>query len=137
MTTHPPTHPPGTGTGTGTGGHRVEVVRGTQQVTVTIDGRVVAQSRRPLLLLETGLPVRYYLPPQDVDLSLFESTDTHTTCPFKGEAAYWTYLGEEGGSGPHTDVVWAYPEPLDAVAEIKDHLSFYDTVADISVKETD
>ncbi|MFI0729748.1 DUF427 domain-containing protein [Streptomyces sp. NPDC021225] len=137
MTTHP--HGTGTGTGTGTGirGHRVEVVRGTQHVTVTIDGRVVAESRRPLLLFETGLPVRYYLPPQDVNLSLLEPTDTHTTCPFKGQAAYWTYLGEEGGSGPHTDVVWAYPDPLDAVAEIKDHLSFYDTVADISVKETD
>ncbi|MGY0058451.1 DUF427 domain-containing protein [Streptomyces sp. LZ34] len=129
------THSPGTGTGRGTGAHRVEVTRGTQHVTVTIDGRVVAESRRPLLLFETGLPVRYYLPPQDVDLSLFEPTDTHTTCPFKGEAAYWTYRGAEGGSGPRKDVVWAYPDPIDAVAEVKDHLSFYDTVADISVKE--
>ncbi|NUS85238.1 MAG: DUF427 domain-containing protein [Streptomyces sp.] len=115
----------------------MEVTRGTQQVTVTIDGRVVAESRRPLLLSETGLPVRYYLPPQDVNLSLFEPTDTHTTCPFKGEAAYWTYLGTEGGGGPRPDVVWAYPDPIDSVAEIKDHLSFYDTVADISVKEAD
>lgn len=132
------TQHPGTGKSTGKGtGHRVEVSRGTQHVTVTIDGRVVAESRRPLLLSETGLPVRYYLPPQDVNLSLFEPTDTHTTCPFKGEAAYWTYLGTEGGSGPRPDVVWAYPDPLDSVAEIKDHLSFYDTVADISVKEAD
>ncbi|MES4904871.1 MULTISPECIES: DUF427 domain-containing protein [unclassified Streptomyces] len=130
------TQHPRTGTGAGTG-HRVEVARGTQHVTVTIDGRVVAESHRPLLLSETGLPVRYYLPPQDVDLSLFEPTDTHTTCPFKGEAAYWTYRGAEGGGEPRTDVVWAYPDPLDAVAEIKDHLSFYDTVADISVKEAD
>ncbi|MFE2672731.1 DUF427 domain-containing protein, partial [Streptomyces hygroscopicus] len=92
----PASHPPTTGSG---GGHRVAVERGSQHVTVTIDGRVVAESDRPLLVHETGLPVRYYLPPQDVDLTLFEPTDTHTTCPFKGEAAYWTYRGEAGAGG--------------------------------------
>ncbi|MDT3399087.1 DUF427 domain-containing protein [Streptomyces sp. B1866] len=111
--------------------HRVEVVPGSQHVTVSIDGRVVAESGRPLLVYETGLPVRYYLPPQDVDLTLFQPTGTRTTCPFKGEAAYWTYVGPDGDTRP--DVAWAYPEPIDAVAAIKGHLSFYDTVADIAV----
>ena len=120
--------------GTGARGHRVDVVRGTQHVTVMIDGRLVAETSRPLLVHETGLPVRYYLPPEDVDLTLFEPTDTHTTCPFKGEAAYWTYRGTGGGE-PRRDAVWTYPKPISAVAEIKDHLSFYDTVADIAVEE--
>ncbi|GAA0896904.1 MULTISPECIES: DUF427 domain-containing protein [Streptomyces violaceusniger group] len=127
----PASHPKTTGT---SGGHRVDVERGTQRVTVTIDGRVVAESTRPLLVHETGLPVRYYLPPEDVDLTLFEPTDTHTICPFKGEAAYWTYRGPAGeGAEPRPDVVWAYPQPIEKVSEIKDHLSFYDEVAKIDV----
>ncbi|AEM81379.1 DUF427 domain-containing protein [Streptomyces violaceusniger] len=121
---------------TGTGGHRVDVEHGSQHVTVTIDGRVVAESSRPLLVHETGLPVRYYLPPEDVDLTLFQPTDSHTTCPFKGEAAYWTYRGAAGDEAePRPDVVWAYPQPIEKVAEIKDHLSFYDAVAKIDVSK--
>ncbi|ATL85504.1 DUF427 domain-containing protein [Streptomyces malaysiensis] len=128
----PASHPPTTGTG----GHRVDVERGSQHVTVTIDGRVVAESTHPLLVHETGLPVRYYLPPEDVDLTLFEPTDSHTTCPFKGEAAYWTYRGAAGDEAePRPDVVWAYPQPIEKVSEIKDHLSFYDSVAKIEISE--
>ncbi|QLH24107.1 DUF427 domain-containing protein [Streptomyces sp. Rer75] len=126
------THTPHPHTGSGAG-HRVEVVRGTQHVKVTIDGQVVAETDRPLLLHETGLPVRYYLPPEDVDLTLFEPTDTRTTCPFKGEAAYWTYIGPDSGAELRPDVVWTYAQPIDAVPEIKNHLSFYDSVAEITV----
>ncbi len=115
-------------------GHNVVAVPGTQRVTVEIDGRTVADSRNPILVYETGLPVRYYLPPQDVDLTLFEPTDTHTTCPFKGIASYWTYRGDGAADTPRADVVWAYEDPIATVAAIKGHLSFYDTVADISVQ---
>ncbi len=114
-------------------GHLVTAVPGTQHVRVTIDGQVVAESQHPVLVYETGIPVRYYLPPRDVDLTLFEPTDTHTTCPFKGIASYWTYRGEDGGQA-RPDVVWAYEDPIPAVAAIKGYLSFYDTVADISVE---
>src|SRR5438093_225747 len=99
--------------------HRVDVVRGAQSVRVEIDGQVVAESSRPVLVYETGLPVRYYLPPEDVDLELFEPSATHTTCPYKGEAAYWSYRGAEGGKGARADIVWAYPDPIGSVAEIK------------------
>ncbi|MBO1415053.1 DUF427 domain-containing protein [Streptomyces sp. FH025] len=113
--------------------HRVVTVRSTQTVTVEIDGTVVAKSERPLVLFETGLPPRYYLPSEDVELALFEPTATHTTCPFKGEASYWSYVGPDGAAEARTDVVWGYPEPLDSVAEIAGHLSFYDNVARIHV----
>ncbi|MGW3245348.1 DUF427 domain-containing protein [Streptomyces sp. NPDC001070] len=109
-------------------GHRVDAVPGTQHVTVTIDGTVVAETRRPVLVHETGLPVRYYIPQEDVDLTLFRTSDTNTTCPFKGVASYWSY-------GDHTDVAWVYEEPLPSVPEIKGHLSFYDTKANVSIKD--
>ncbi|GAB2898589.1 DUF427 domain-containing protein [Streptomyces mayteni] len=110
--------------------HTVTVTRGDQRIRVLIGGRVVAETDRPALLHETGLPVRYYVPHDDVDMSLFAPTETHTVCPFKGTASYWTFLGEDG---PVTDVAWAYPEPLPEVASIAGHLCFYDTHADIEV----
>ncbi|MFJ3694210.1 DUF427 domain-containing protein [Streptomyces sp. NPDC090052] len=103
-----------------TTGHRITIEQGTEHVRVVREGRVLAESRRPLLLHETGLPVRYYLPPEDVHTELLTPSDTHTHCPFKGDASYWS-LPEAA------DLVWAYPEPLAQVAQIRDHFCFYDT----------
>ncbi|MFD9870259.1 DUF427 domain-containing protein [Streptomyces niveus] len=101
-------------------GHTITVEQGTEHVRVVRDGQVVADSHRPLLLHETGLPVRYYLPPQDVRTDLLSPSDTTTHCPFKGDASYWSLPDAP-------DLVWAYPEPKDEVAEIKDHFCFYET----------
>ncbi|MBJ3806348.1 DUF427 domain-containing protein [Streptomyces flavofungini] len=102
-----------------TQGHRITVEQGTQHVRVEQGGQVVAESKRPLLLRETGFPVRYYLPPEDVRTDLLAPSDTHTYCPFKGTASYWSL--------PDTpDAVWAYPDPKPEVAEIKDHFCFYE-----------
>ncbi|MFE2672730.1 DUF427 domain-containing protein, partial [Streptomyces hygroscopicus] len=68
--------------------------------------------------------------------TLYAPTDTPPTCPYTGAAAYWTYRGAGGaGADPRTDVVWAYPQPKEKVAEIKDHLSFYDAAAEIEVSQ--
>lgn len=109
---------------TATRGHHIEVEQGTDHVRVTIDGRLLADTRRPLLLHETGCPVRYYLPPEDVRTDLLTPSETHTVCPFKGTASYWSLP-----DGPQ-DLVWAYPEPRPEVAQIKDHLCFYEVDAD-------
>ncbi|MCH0566309.1 MULTISPECIES: DUF427 domain-containing protein [unclassified Streptomyces] len=116
--------------------HRVVAVRSAQTVRVRIDGRPVATSTRPVLVYETGLPVRYYLPPDDVDLTLLSPSDTRTTCPYKGEASYWSFHGGDGAAAVRTDVVWSYPDPFDSVPEIEGHLSFYDDVAEIEVTGT-
>ncbi|MEV6790600.1 DUF427 domain-containing protein [Streptomyces sp. NPDC051320] len=103
-----------------TTGHRITIEQGTDHVRVVREGRILAESRRPLLLHETGLPVRYYFPPEDVSTELLTPSETHTHCPFKGDASYWSLPDA-------TDLVWAYPEPKPDVAEIKDHFCFYDT----------
>ncbi|MFJ6570772.1 DUF427 domain-containing protein [Streptomyces sp. NPDC091292] len=100
-------------------GHTITIEQGTDLVRVVHDGQVVAESRRPLLLRETGCPVRYYLPPEDVRTDLLSASETHTYCPFKGTASYWSLPDAP-------DLVWAYPEPKAGVAEIKDHLCFYE-----------
>ncbi|MEU3295647.1 DUF427 domain-containing protein [Streptomyces longwoodensis] len=114
-------------------GHRITIEQGDVRVRVVRDGQVLAESDRPLVLRETGCPVRYYLPAEDVRTELLTPSDTHTHCPFKGTASYWSLPGSaEGTDG--TDRVWAYPDPKPEVAAIKGHLCFYDTevVEDVS-----
>ncbi|MDQ1012874.1 DUF427 domain-containing protein [Streptomyces sp. NPDC002867] len=101
-------------------GHRITIEQGTQHVRVVHDGTVLAESRRPLLLHETGLPVRYYLPPDDVNTELLTPSDSRTHCPYKGDASYWSRPGA-------ADLVWAYLDPKPDVASIKGHFCFYDT----------
>ncbi|WP_255952115.1 DUF427 domain-containing protein [Streptomyces odontomachi] len=100
-------------------GHTITIEEGTERVRVLRDGQVVAESERPLVLHETGCPPRYYLPPQDVRTDLLTPSETHTHCPFKGTASYWSLPGAP-------DTVWAYPDPKPEVAAIKDHLCFYE-----------
>ncbi|MBB5915866.1 uncharacterized protein (DUF427 family) [Nocardia transvalensis] len=103
-----------------TAGHRITVEQGDQHVRVVRGDQVLAESTRPLVLRETGCPVRYYLPPEDVRTDLLTASDTTTFCPFKGTASYWSVPDAQ-------DLVWGYPEPKDEVAQITDHFCFYDT----------
>ncbi|WP_336318589.1 DUF427 domain-containing protein [Streptomyces lavendofoliae] len=101
-------------------GHRITIEQGADHVRVVHDGQLVAESRRPLVLRETGCPVRYYLPAEDVRTELLSASGTRTYCPFKGTASYWSLPGSQ-------DAVWAYPDPKPEVAAIRNHLCFYDT----------
>ncbi|AOR30083.1 hypothetical protein BFF78_02460 [Streptomyces fodineus] len=115
---------------------RVDAIPSSRHVVVEIGGRVVADTRRPVLLFETGLPTRYYVPREDVRLGLFRPTEHHTGCPYKGTAEYWSWHGErdeESEADVPPDVVWSYPEPLPAVAAIKGLLAFYNEAVDITV----
>jgi uncharacterized protein (DUF427 family) len=103
-----------------TAGHHITVEPSSDHVRAVRNGKVLAESRSPLVLRETGCPVRYYLPPEDVRTELLTPSDTSTHCPFKGDASYWS-LPEA------PDLVWAYLEPKEQVARIKGHFCFYDT----------
>lgn len=110
--------------------HRVDVVPTSRHIRVSVDGCVVAESRRAHALFETGLPTRWYLPPDDVDTSRLAPTSTATRCPYKGTARYWSLTGA-GEAG--TDLVWAYDDPLPAVAPIAGLMSFFNEKVDIDV----
>lgn len=113
-----------------TGGHRVSTKRSTQTITVAINGEELASSTRPIVLFESNLPTRYYVPREDVRMDRLVPSETRTTCPFKGIASYWSLPDAP-------DVAWEYPEPLEAVADIAGALCFYDTVADVRVEGED
>ncbi len=110
--------------------HRVDTMPSTRHVRVEVDGVTVAESERPYLLFETNLPTRYYLPPEDVNMDLLEPTDSHTACPYKGTAAYWSV---KIGDKVYKDLVWGYPDPIPDIPKIKGLLSFYNEKVDIFV----
>jgi len=122
---------PSLGVGYGmSAGHTITTTPSTVHVEVRLGDEVLASSDRPVLLDETGLPTRYYLPKDDVRMELLTATSFHTTCPFKGEASYWS-IELDGES--HDGLVWAYEDPIPAAAEIAGHLSFYPERVELTV----
>lgn len=101
--------------------HRVDVRAGSRRVEVTVNGQTVAGSDRPKILFETGLPPRYYLPPEDVNTDMLVPSETVTRCPYKGTASYWS-AALDGETVE--DAAWSYPEPLPEAAKVEGHLCF-------------
>ena len=106
---------------------RVDVLPSSRHVRVVLGGVTIADTRRPQLLLETGLPIRYYIPEQDVRMELLVTTETTTRCPYKGKASYWSArIGER----VFKDIVWSYHEPLPACSPIARFLCFFNERVD-------
>jgi uncharacterized protein (DUF427 family) len=100
---------------------RVDARATSRQIRVVAGGEVIAESRRAVLLSETGLPNRFYLPADDVRSELLELSGTHTVCPYKGTASYRSVRSP---SGIIADAAWCYPEPLEGARAIRGHLCF-------------
>lgn len=111
-------------------GHTVTITPSDAHVEVRLDGELLAATDRAMRLDETGLPSRYYLPPDDVHMDLLRPTSFHTTCPFKGEASYWSV---DVGGRTHDGIVWAYPVPTPTAADVAGFLSFYPNRVEITV----
>ena len=105
--------------------HRVDVRASDRSVRIERDGVVLAESNRALLLFETGLPTRFYLPVEDVAAEVTPST-RHTACAYKGQASYWNV-------GGHRDLAWSYPEPLPDAGQIAGRLAFWNERVDLFV----
>lgn len=109
---------------------RIDALSSSRHVVVRIDGETVADTRRPLLLFETRLPVRFYLPPADVRRDLLVGSEAHSFCPYKGRASYYSV---RTSSGLHEDVAWYYREPFDEVRRIRDAICFYNDRVELIV----
>lgn len=92
------------------------------RVTVSFADKIVADTTRALDLDEPGAPLRIYVPKDDVDETVLANSPTHTTCPFKGEASYFSL---KSGDSQAKDAVWYYPEPCDLVAPIRGYVAFW------------
>jgi uncharacterized protein (DUF427 family) len=105
---------------------RIDVLRSSRHVRIEYGGRLLAESTRPMLLFETLLPVRFYLPREDVAIRL-EPSETTSFCAYKGRASYYSAPG-----GPR-DVAWMYHEPLQDAEPVRDRICFFDERVDVFV----
>ncbi len=112
---------------------RVDCLPSSRHVHVELDGVVLADSHHPVILFETGLPPRYYLPLSDVRMEYFRPSETTTRCPYKGTANYWSL--EIAGS-TYDDYVWTYRTTLPESARVTGLVAFYNEKVDLTVDGT-
>lgn len=106
---------------------RVDILPSSRRVQVTVAGQVVADTTNALFLFETGLPTRYYIPQADVRMDHLKATPTRSSCPYKGDAEYWSVTV---GGRTIDDIAWSYPAPVRESAPVKDHICFFNEHAD-------
>ncbi|MGH3851308.1 MAG: DUF427 domain-containing protein, partial [Pseudonocardiaceae bacterium] len=99
--------------------HRVDVRHTSRHVRIVAAGTDIAESRRALLLSETGLPNRLYLPLTDIRIEYLAPSATHTVCAYKGRASYRTLRVNDTVI---EDAAWLYPDPLADARQIAGHL---------------
>jgi uncharacterized protein (DUF427 family) len=104
--------------------HRVDARRSSRRVEVRSNGDVLARSEHPVVVAETGVPLRFYLPREDVAGELRPS-DTTATCPYKGRATYWSLGGIE-------DVAWSYEDPLESMLTARGNVCFDASKVEVS-----
>ena len=111
---------------------RIDVLASSRRVRVRTKDTILAESTRPRMLIESGLPVRWYLPREDVRVDLLEPSSTTTRCPYKGVASYWSL---RAGDRYEPDIAWSYPEPLHDAAGVRGLLCFFDDRVDVEVTD--
>ncbi|WP_206330634.1 DUF427 domain-containing protein [Modestobacter sp. KNN46-3] len=105
-----------------------------ERIRGVIGGQTVADTTGAVMLHETGLMPRWYLPEADLAPGLLRPSDTRTTCPFKGEARYW-HLEADGRRVE--DAAWSYPDPVDGCPPLAGLVSFYFEKLDTWLVEDD
>lgn len=107
---------------------RIDTIPSSRHIQVYLNGKLVADSARPVILFERGLTPRYYLPLEDIRTEYFTPSDTKTRCPYKGEASY---LSADVDGKHYEDIVWSYQEPVPELPKIKGLYSFYNENVDL------
>jgi len=109
---------------------RIDTLPSSRRVRVLVDDEVIAESDRPTLLFETGLPIRYYLPQSDVRMEMLTPTGSRTGCPYKGFARYWNVTT---ATATHDDLAWGYPTPLPESEGVAGMVCFYNEKVDLEI----
>ena len=109
--------------------HRVDVVNTSRHVRVSLAGTVLAESDRTRVIFETGLPSRWYFPPEDLRVPLIDS-ELESVCSYKGHAGYRSL---RVGGELHENIAWTYPQPRHDAAAVAGYVAFFNERVDIAV----
>jgi len=110
---------------------RVDILQSSRHVRVEVNGVILAETRSPRLLYETGLAVRTYIPKTDCRMDLWVASDLTTGCPYKGTAHYYDVILPSGEK--FKDIIWWYPTTILETAPIRGYVAFYDEKVDVWV----
>lgn len=113
----------------GTKDHPITIGPIAERVCVVWRGRTIGDSKHALELREAKYPPVVYVPRADMDMSALKRTARVTTCPYKGEANYYSIVD---GEVRDENAVWTYETPKHDVAEIASHLAFYPDKVEIT-----
>ncbi|OAA28144.1 hypothetical protein UG55_1006117 [Frankia sp. EI5c] len=101
--------------------HRIDCLRSTRRLHVSVAGRVLVDTSDTVALYETALAPRLYVHPDQVDRTILRPSPTTTYCPYKGTASYWTAVVD---GVVVEDVAWSYEDPLPESSQIAGLLGF-------------
>ena len=102
--------------------HPITITPSKQHVRVSFNGKVIADSKRALVLREASYKPVFYIPREDAQMALFARTINATHCPYKGDASYYT-IKVDGREAENA--IWSYETPFPAMNEIAGYLAFY------------
>ncbi|HYN65302.1 MAG TPA: DUF427 domain-containing protein [Ornithinibacter sp.] len=115
---------------------RIDLLPSDRHVVVRVGDVVLADTRRAVGLYETFLPVRWYLPHDDVVTDLLVGSPTTSTCAYKGHASYVSLrpdavpgLSEDA----RHDIAWTYPHPLHEVDAVTGMFCFWAERTDLEL----
>ena len=111
--------------------HRSDVRPSSRSVRVEVDGETVAETERPVIVFETGLPPRYYIPKMDVRMDRLRASEKTTHCAYKGTAPHYSLVRES--DGPADNIAWYYPFPAPGFEQIQNLVAFYQELVDVFV----
>jgi uncharacterized protein (DUF427 family) len=107
--------------------HPIRIEPNPNRIRVVLGGTIVAETTRALTLKEGSYPPVFYIPRADVQIDLFDRTERHSRCPYKGDASYYQVTA---GGLERRDAAWSYEAPLAAAREIAGHMAFYPNKVD-------
>ena len=106
--------------------HRIDIRQTSRNLLVRRGDQIVANSKRPLVLYESGFAPRWYVPRADADESQLTPVERQTFCPYKGLCSYYDV-------GDAKLAVWSYPEAYPEVGRISNFLSFEPDIVSVEL----
>jgi uncharacterized protein (DUF427 family) len=97
--------------------HRIDIRQTSRNLVVNHEGRIIADTKRPLVLYESGFAPRWYVSRSDIDESALTPVKLQTFCPYKGLCSYYSI-------GDARQAAWSYPEAYSEVGRISNLVSF-------------
>jgi uncharacterized protein (DUF427 family) len=97
--------------------HRIDIRQSSRHLIARDGASLIADTRRPVVLYESGFAARWYVPRQDIDQKALTAVERQTFCPYKGLCSYYDI-------GDRKRAAWSYLEAWPEVARISNLVSF-------------